>query len=89
MATLLDERLEEEQEQQAEQVEDYGDDPVEQETQAEIPDKYRGKSAEDLVRMHQEAEKLLGRQSSEAVSKNYCSDSTSKRSSRHARHSDG
>ena len=65
MATLLDERLEEEQEQQAEQVEDYGDDPVEQETQAEIPDKYRGKSAEDLVRMHQEAEKLLGRQSSE------------------------
>tara|TARA_R110002167_G_scaffold137791_2_gene324931 strand:- start:22 stop:807 length:786 start_codon:yes stop_codon:yes gene_type:complete len=65
MATLLDERLEEEQERQAEQVEDYGDDPVEQETQAEIPDKYRGKSAEDLVRMHQEAEKLLGRQSSE------------------------
>jgi hypothetical protein len=40
-------------------------DPVEQETQSEIPDKYRGKSAEDLVRMHQEAEKLLGRQSSE------------------------
>jgi len=31
----------------------------------EIPDKYRGKSAEELVQMHQEAEKLLGRQSSE------------------------
>ena len=30
----------------------------------EIPDKYRGKSAEELVQMHQEAEKLLGRQSS-------------------------
>ena len=31
----------------------------------EIPDKYRGKSAEELVQMHQEAQKLLGRQSSE------------------------
>lgn len=31
----------------------------------EIPEKYRGKSAEDLVRMHQESEKLLGRQSAE------------------------
>ena len=31
----------------------------------EVPDKYNGKSLEDVVRMHQEAEKLLGRQSSE------------------------
>ena len=30
-----------------------------------VPDKYSGKSLEDVVRMHQEAEKLLGRQSSE------------------------
>ena len=30
-----------------------------------LPDKYSGKSLEDVVRMHQEAEKLLGRQSSE------------------------
>lgn len=42
----------------------------EQETQAtqsepDIPEKYQGKSAQELVRMHQEAEKLLGRQSSE------------------------
>ena len=36
-----------------------------QEPVSDIPDKYRGKSAEELVRMHQEAEKLLGRQSSE------------------------
>lgn len=64
MATLLDERLEEEQ-QQTEQNGNYDNDPVEQETQSEVPDKYKGKSAEDLVRMHQEAEKLLGRQSSE------------------------
>jgi len=41
-----------------------------EETQAtpsepEIPEKYQGKSAKELVQMHQEAEKLLGRQSSE------------------------
>ena len=47
----------EEQEQQVE----------EQATQQEpeIPEKYQGKSAQELVQMHQEAEKLLGRQSSE------------------------
>jgi hypothetical protein len=66
MATLLDERLDdEEQPDENEQTGDFENDPVEQETQAEIPDKYKGKSAEELVRMHQEAEKLLGRQSSE------------------------
>lgn len=31
----------------------------------ELPDKYRGKSMSDIVEMHQQAEKLLGRQSSE------------------------
>jgi len=31
----------------------------------QLPDKYQGKSVQDLVQMHQEAEKLLGRQSSE------------------------
>jgi len=31
----------------------------------DIPEKYRGKSMEDIVKMHQEAEKLLGKQSSE------------------------
>ena len=33
--------------------------------QPSLPDKYQGKSLEDVVKMHQEAEKLLGRQSSE------------------------
>jgi hypothetical protein len=33
--------------------------------QDDLPDKYRGKSVEEIVRMHQEAEKLLGKQSSE------------------------
>ena len=31
----------------------------------DIPEKYRGKDIKDIVKMHQEAEKLLGRQSSE------------------------
>lgn len=31
----------------------------------DIPEKYKGKDVKDIVRMHQEAEKLLGRQSSE------------------------
>ena len=46
------------------QVEEQQETPEVQEP--EIPDKYKGKSAEELVQMHQEAEKLLGRQSSEA-----------------------
>ena len=38
---------------------------AQEDTEEDIPDKYRGKSVADIVRMHQEAEKLLGRQSSE------------------------
>jgi hypothetical protein len=39
--------------------------PVEQELEEELPDRYRGKSVKDLVRMHQEAEKLIGKHGSE------------------------
>ena len=31
----------------------------------DIPDKYRGKSVKDIVRMHQEAERAIGKQGSE------------------------
>lgn len=31
----------------------------------ELPDRYRNKSVEDIVRMHQEAEKMIGRQAQE------------------------
>ena len=51
-----------------EPVEEVQEAPVEasqEETEDEIPDKYQGKSVAEIVRMHQEAEKLLGRQSSE------------------------
>ena len=50
-------------------------DEIQQEPEAEVeqpqveepslPEKYQGKSLEEVVQMHQEAEKLLGRQSSE------------------------
>ena len=32
---------------------------------ASLPEKYRGKSVEDIVKMHQEAEKLVDRQATE------------------------
>ena len=39
--------------------------PVEPKEVSNVPDKYRGKSLEDIVTMHQEAEKLIGRQAQE------------------------
>lgn len=60
-AQLIDERTEEEINDTVEQGT-----PEETTQQApDIPEKYRGKSMEDIVKMHQEAEKLLGKQSSE------------------------
>lgn len=38
---------------------------VEQPQEPQVPEKYSGKSLEQVVQMHQEAEKLLGRQSTE------------------------
>jgi len=52
---------EEEEPQEAAQVETTAT----QEPESTVPDKYQGKSIEEIVQMHQEAEKLVGRQSSE------------------------
>ena len=57
-ATLEDETQIPEEEQPAEPEEI-------QEAEDDIPEKYQGKDIKDIVRMHQEAEKLLGKQSSE------------------------
>ena len=38
---------------------------VSEEDDDDIPEKYRGKSVKDIVRMHQEAEKAMGKQGSE------------------------
>ena len=65
MATLIDERPEDvETEEEVNQIQE---EPQVEETpqEEEIPDKYKGKSTAEIVRMHQEAEKLLGKQSGE------------------------
>jgi|TARA_R110001592_G_scaffold232685_1_gene490106 hypothetical protein len=66
MGQLVDERLAETEEEISsinEETVIQEQDPVE--TQESLPDKYQGKSTAEIVQMHQEAEKLLGRQSSE------------------------
>jgi len=69
MARLIDERPEQDVETdtldiQEPQVEEEVTQQEEQ-TEPELPEKYQGKSTAEIVRMHQEAEKLLGKQSSE------------------------
>ena len=39
--------------------------PVEQDTDSEIPEKYRGKSLKEVVQMHQEVEQVMSRHSNE------------------------
>src|SRR4030042_6468845 len=39
--------------------------PEPQQPAFEVPEKYKGKTAEDIIRMHQEAEKLIGKQAQE------------------------
>lgn len=71
-ARLIDEREEEETElkegeevQSLEQQETLPEQVAEPEPEEELPAKYQGKSLQDVVQMHQEAEKALGRQSGE------------------------
>ena len=39
--------------------------PVQEDNEDDIPDKYKGKSVKEIVRMHQEAERAIGKQGSE------------------------
>ena len=67
MATLIDdERLNDDNE-ELNNIEEMGTPEPEPtpEPQEGIPEKYQGKSTAEIVRMHQEAEKLLGKQSGE------------------------
>jgi hypothetical protein len=69
MAEFIDEK--ELHEGAVDQVTDYveptQEEPPKEEPKAEdeIPEKYRGKSVADIAKMHQEAEKLIGRQAQE------------------------
>lgn len=64
MAKFLDERPEEDDDSTPESFDSTEEVMVEEEVNS-VPDKYRNKSIEELVQMHQEAEKLVGKQSSE------------------------
>jgi hypothetical protein len=70
-ATMLDLPPEEENvdtiENEVDEIQQEATEEVEQpqEPESTLPEKYQGKSLEEVVQMHQEAEKLLGRQSSE------------------------
>ena len=70
MATF-EEPLEEEiefnevEELEQEQQEPEAVEAAEEKPEVVIPDKYQGKSVEDIVKMHQEAEKLIGKQAQE------------------------
>ena len=68
MATLIDQRLEtSEEETEQETTTQESQEQVEEtpEQEQDLPQKYQGKSTAEIIRMHQEAEKLLGKQSSE------------------------
>ena len=67
MARLIDERPEQDVETdtldiQEPQIEEEEVTQQEEQTEPEVPEKYKGKSTAEIVRMHQEAEKLLGKQ---------------------------
>jgi len=68
-ATMIDVPLEEDNaetiENEVDEIQQTDAEQPQEEEQPTIPDKYQGKTLEQVVQMHQEAEKLLGRQSSE------------------------
>ena len=72
MATFIDEGNEPQQEDEefasfedAQEEATPEAEPVQEDNEDDIPDKYKGKSVKDIVRMHQEAERAIGKQGSE------------------------
>ena len=71
MATFIDEGYEEPQDDEEfssiedEEGQDNPTEEPEQNDEEDIPEKYKNKSVKDIVRMHQEAERAIGKQGSE------------------------
>lgn len=69
MATFIDQRNDEVEDEEVNLIDEQEEQEVEAEAQPsdedEIPEKYRGKSPLEIIKMHQEVEKLVGRQSQE------------------------
>ena len=65
-ATIIDERQDEEETQAPEIAEEVSEAPIQDKPEeSNIPEKYRGKSVEELVQMNQELERFSGKQSTE------------------------
>jgi len=62
---LIDEEIEKPSEIEAEEQKQIQQEVTPEPVVQQIPEKYSGKSLEDIVKMHQEAEKLIGRQAQE------------------------
>ena len=72
MATFIDEGEQEPQEneelasfEEQEPTQETPEELQQQDDEDDIPEKYKGKSVKDIVRMHQEAERAIGKQGSE------------------------
>jgi hypothetical protein len=71
MATFIDEGYDEPQDEEEfssiedEEGQDNPEEEPEQDDEDDIPEKYKNKSVKDIVRMHQEAERAIGKQGSE------------------------
>ena len=71
MARILEERTEvtedpkTQETQETEELSPETEETTLEQEEPELPQKYQGKSTAEIIRMHQEAEKLLGKQSSE------------------------
>jgi hypothetical protein len=66
MAKIIEERTEVTEDQETQETpEETTLEHQENQEEPEVPQKYQGKSTAEIIRMHQEAEKLLGKQSSE------------------------
>lgn len=67
MAEFIDDvdNQEEQTQPEAQQVEEVQQEAQQEQAVEEIPEKYQGKDFKEIVRMHQEAERLIGRQGSE------------------------
>jgi|TARA_R110001606_G_scaffold69581_2_gene159090 hypothetical protein len=65
MATFIDQREDEINEEEVASLDEIQEQPEQPQPEDDVPEKYQGKSREEIVKMHQEVEKLVGRQSSE------------------------
>jgi len=65
MAQFIEEGVDKEPLEDSDSVEEIQQEEVVQQPVDDLPEKYQGKDLKEIIRMHQEAEKLIGRQGSE------------------------